>query len=272
MLFGGKLEYGMVGGAPLSRETDEFVNICFGTFKQAYGTTELCCGATFSEIDYYKPCNVGPPIGCSEIKLVTWEEAGYFSEDPEKPQGEIHVHGQNVCKEYFNDSSQTAESFYVDGFTKKIWFKTGDIGQKLPDGTFRIIDRKQDIIKLVHGEYVSLVRIETILMRIKFIKNCCVLPNEEKSALVALIVPNTEELHELATENKISDNLSENEKLNGLLLSHLNRYIDIAKLNKWERINKCQLVEDEWTVESGVLTPTMKIKRRKVREMYAKFL
>lgn len=90
---------------------------------------------------------------------------------------------------YFEDNEQTQEAFEVDENCQR-WFKSGDIGQILSNGNLQIIDRKKDIIKLKHGEYVSLSAIEIKIMQSKFVDTVCVLPNSDSSYLICLIVPN----------------------------------------------------------------------------------
>ncbi|KAF0987223.1 hypothetical protein HZS_573, partial [Henneguya salminicola] len=265
-LFGGKLEYGMIGGSLVSCGTEEFINICFGSFKQAYGTTELCCGGTFSEIDYFRPNNIGPPIGCSEIKLISWEEgtyilsynlAGYFSNDPKNPRGEIAVHGLNVSPGYYKNPEATNEFFITDSLTGKLWFYTGDIAELLPDGTFRIIDRKKDIVKLTHGEYISLAKIENIVLNCKFVEMCCVCPNKNHSHLVALIILNKKNVTTRSTqfgmkEDEEFEQMIKNIKVESFIKGEILEEFKKFKLNKFEFVKTIHIVQDIWTPESGL--------------------
>ena len=87
------------------------------------------------------------------IKIVNWEEGNYLITDKPYPRGEIHVGGKNVAMGYYLNEEKTREEFYEeDGFR---WFRTGDIGQVEADGVIRIVDRKKDLVKLQHGEYIS---------------------------------------------------------------------------------------------------------------------
>jgi len=166
----------------------------------------------FSEFDLTTG-SVGPPLRCCEIMLREWTEGGY-SPNGEIPQGELMIHGANVALGYYKDEEKTRESFIE--LNGKRWFATGDIGQIEPNGNIKIIgelqgifhpylsnffslsDRKKDLVKLSHGEYVSFGHVETVLRMHDLIDNICVYGNFEHSYLVALVVPNKKNLEEFA--------------------------------------------------------------------------
>ncbi|WOG86612.1 hypothetical protein DCAR_0205829 [Daucus carota subsp. sativus] len=118
-----------------------------------YGLTETCAAATFSEHDDTSIGRVGPPLSCAIIKLIDWPEGGYLANDSPIPRGEIVVGGPHVSVGYFKNDEKTKEVY-------KRWFYTGDIGRFHADGCLEIIDRKKDIVKLQHGEYVSLGKVD----------------------------------------------------------------------------------------------------------------
>uniref|UniRef100_A0AC34QRV8 AMP-dependent synthetase/ligase domain-containing protein n=1 Tax=Panagrolaimus sp. JU765 TaxID=591449 RepID=A0AC34QRV8_9BILA len=161
-VLGGRLRYVLSGGAPLNPETQRFMNICFGCpVFQGYGLTETCGGATLADPNDLTTGSVGPPLLCCEIMLREWKDANY-SPHNEKPQGEILIHGDNVAIGYYKNDEKTKEDFIeLDG---KRWFSTGDIGEFRQDGSLCIIDRKKDLVKLSHGEYISLGKVETTLL------------------------------------------------------------------------------------------------------------
>ncbi|KAF1743549.1 hypothetical protein MXB_477 [Myxobolus squamalis] len=275
-LFGGNLKYGVIGAALVSPDTEEFINICFGTFKQAYGSTEMSAGGTFSEIDYYVPNNIGPPLGCLEIKLISWEEGGYFSDDPKHPRGELAICGLNVVSGYYKDPESTKESFFTDSETGKTWFYTGDIVELMQDGTFRFLDRKKDIIKLIHGEYVALAKIENIIMINKYVDMCCVCPNSTNSNIIALIVPNRPDLANLANKLMIAfdnvESLIQNDKIKLIIEDEIFVELKAQNLLKYEFVSAIHLVHETWTPESGLVTASMKLKRKEISKNYAQLL
>eukprot|EP01090_Pellita_catalonica_P018931 TRINITY_DN6271_c0_g1_i4.p1 TRINITY_DN6271_c0_g1~~TRINITY_DN6271_c0_g1_i4.p1 ORF type:complete len:609 (-),score=82.84 TRINITY_DN6271_c0_g1_i4:320-1990(-) len=157
-VLGGNVRIMLSGGAPLSPSIHQFLIAAFQfPIIQAYGLTETCAGAT---IGYPKDVqgtinHVGAPIYCCELKLVDIPEMGYStSNDP--PRGEIALFGPHVSQGYYKNPAKTKESF-KDG-----WFFTGDVGQFNRDGTVCIIDRKKNIFKLSHGEYVAAEKLEGI--------------------------------------------------------------------------------------------------------------
>lgn len=145
---------------------------------QAYGLTETTSSAT-SQLPNHTDCNtVGSVIPSCELRLVDWAEAGYRCTDKPNPRGEIYIGGNNVTMGYYNMPAETAESFKViDGVR---YFATGDVGEVLPNGNLKIIDRKKDLVKLSGGEYVSLNKIESILKLLTFVDNCCVVAEPGK--------------------------------------------------------------------------------------------
>ncbi|CAA0809949.1 Long chain acyl-CoA synthetase 9- chloroplastic [Striga hermonthica] len=114
-ILGGHIRFILSGGAPLSSDTQRFINICLGApIGQGYGLTETCAGGTFSEYDDTSVGRVGPPLPCSIIKLVDWPEGGYLITDSPKPRGEIVIGGPNVTVGYFKNEEKTNEVYKVD--------------------------------------------------------------------------------------------------------------------------------------------------------------
>ncbi|KAL1533625.1 Long chain acyl-CoA synthetase 9, chloroplastic [Salvia divinorum] len=145
----GRIRFIISGGAPLSGDTQRFINICLGApIGQGYGLTKTCAGGPFSEYDDPSVGRVGAPLPCSVVKLVDWPKGGYLTSDKPRLHGEIAIGGPNVTLGYFKNDEKTREVYNSDERRTR-WFYTGDIGQ------FHPIDRKKDILKPQHGEYVS---------------------------------------------------------------------------------------------------------------------
>jgi long-chain acyl-CoA synthetase len=282
-LLGGNLRFVLSGGAPLSVDTQHFVNICFCCpVVQGYGLTETCGGATLADKHDLTTGHVGPPISCCEIRLREWKDANY-SPYNDTPQGEILIHGDNVALGYFKNEKQTNEDFIMlDG---KRYFSSGDIGEFREDGSMKIIgiklyfiglkrsflDRKKDLIKLAHGEYISLGKVETTLLTSSYIDNICVYDDSDKDYLIALVVPNKKELENLAHQNNIDGSLEDlhnNEKLSDILVKELNSSYT-GKLNRVEIPKKLILCEP-WTPASGFLTEALKLKRKNIEKAFEK--
>lgn len=271
-VLGGHIRFMLCGGAPLSENSQRFINICMGApIGQGYGLTETFAGAAFSESDDTSVGRVGPPLPCCYIKLVSWEEGGYTTSDKPMPRGEIAVGGFSVTAGYFNNSEKTNEVYKVDERGIR-WFYTGDIGQFHPDGCLEIIDRKKDIVKLQHGEYISLGKVEAALMSSNFVDNIMVYADPFHNYCVALIVPSRQDLEKWALEAGIiyedfpelcgkAETVSEVQR-------SLSKVAKDAKLDKFETPAKIKLVPDPWTPESGLVTAALKIKREQLKTRF----
>ncbi|XP_016902818.1 long chain acyl-CoA synthetase 8 isoform X1 [Cucumis melo] len=271
-VLGGRLRFMLCGGAPLSGESLRFFNICMGsTIGQGYGLTETFAGAAFSEWDDTSVGRVGPPLPCCFIKLVSWEEGGYRTTDIPMPRGEIVIGGTSVAVGYFKNPEKTNE-VYKDDEKGTRWFYTGDIGAFHPDGCLEIIDRKKDIVKLQHGEYISLGKAEAALLSSKYVDNVMVYADPFHNYCVAVVVPLRPALEEWAKEAGI--NYGEFSQLceNGESISEVQRSLSKvgkdAKLQKFEIPEKIILAPDPWTPESGLVTAALKIKREQVKAKF----
>jgi len=269
-LLGGNLRFVLSGGAPLNAETQRFINICFCCpVVQGYGLTETCGGATLGDAYDLTTGSVGPPLRCCEIKLREWSDAGY-SPHNDSPQGEVLIHGDNVGIGYFKNEAKTAEEFIK--IDNKRYFATGDIGEFREDGSLKIIDRKKDLIKLSHGEYISLGKVETTLMTHPIVDNIAVYGDSQKDFLIGLVVPNKKNLEKLAKENGVSgswEELCKNEELTEALTKDLSSSVS-GKLNKVEIPRKLILCHEPWSPVNGFLTEALKLKRKNIEKAFEK--
>jgi long-chain acyl-CoA synthetase len=229
--FGGNLRAFISGGGALDKEIGEFLNAIGLPTLQGYGLTETSPVVSCNPIHKIKVETVGPPFKGNKVKI---------AED-----GEILVKGENVMLGYWNKKEETA-NVIKDG-----WLHTGDIGEIDPeDGYLKITDRKKDIIVSTGGDNISPAKIENMITNEPEIEQCIVY-GDKKSYLVALIVPNKENLKE-----KID-----------MIINNINN-----KLTLVEKIKKIQLIDENFSIENGLLTPTLKVKRKKVTEKYKKEL
>jgi long-chain acyl-CoA synthetase len=213
--------------------------------------------------------HVGTPMGGFDIRLINWEEGNYRVTNKPHPQGEIIVGGGNVAIGYFKHPEKTAEEFFdEDG---KRWFKTGDIGELLPDGNVKIIDRRKDLIKLAHGEYVSLGKVEAEIKTSSLVDNICVYADPEKTYVVALVSPNEKNLVELALSIGIEENfkdLCENSKITLKLEEVFREILRNCGFAKYEIPKRITLCKEIWTPDSGLVTAAFKIRRKQIQERY----
>eukprot|EP00897_Mesotaenium_endlicherianum_P007230 jgi/Mesen1/6535/ME000334S05876 len=269
---GGRLRFMMSGGAPLSAETQRFMNICFGMpIGQGYGLTETCAGGTFSEWDDLSVGRVGPPIPSAYIKLVDWSEGGYKTTDKPMPRGEICIGGPGVTMGYYKNKKKTDEEFKKDSRGIN-WFYTGDIGQFHPDGVLEIIDRKKDIVKLQAGEYVSLGKVEAALQRCDYIDNIMMHADSTKTYAVALVTANEQALTSWASRAGVQfsslEDLCQKEEATSEVIKSLQKVGKESKLERFEIPNKVKLLPEPWTPESGFVTAALKLKRENVRKAF----
>ncbi|BBN00075.1 long-chain acyl-CoA synthetase [Marchantia polymorpha subsp. ruderalis] len=275
-VLGGRVRGVLSGGAPLSGDTQRFMNVCFGApIGQGYGLTETCAGGTFSEWTDTSVGRVGPPIPSAYVKLVNWDEGGYKTTDSPMPRGEIVIGGPTVTLGYFKNQAKTDEVYKVDERGIR-WFYTGDIGRFHPDGCLEIIDRKKDIVKLQHGEYVSLGKVEAVLMGGHYVDSGMLHADPFHSYTVALIVPNQSALEKWAKQSNISFDsfaeLCDKKEAEQEVLSDLVKVCKQGKLEKTEIPAKIKLLSEPWTPESGLVTAALKIKRENIRKTFAEEL
>jgi len=227
--FGGNLKAFVSGGGALDKEIGEFLNSVGLPTLQGYGLTETSPVVSCNPIHKIKVETVGPPFKGNQVKIAD--------------DGEILVKGENVMLGYWNKKEETDEVI-IDG-----WLHTGDIGEIDPEDSYlKITDRKKDIIVSTGGDNISPAKIENMITNEPEIDQCMVY-GDKKNYLVALIVPS-------------KDFLKEKEKINNVI-EKINK-----KLTLLEKIKRIQLIDENFSIENGLMTPTMKVKRKKVTEKY----
>ncbi len=248
--FGGKMRLLVSGGAALSEELS-YIYLGAGIpIVQGYGLTETSPVIATSSIDEIRPGTVGKAIPNVEIRI---------AED-----GEIEVRGPNVMRGYYNKPEETRAVFTSDG-----WFKTGDVGALDKDGFLCITDRKKELFKTSGGKYIAPQPIESAIKGSRFV-NQVVLIGAERKFPAALIVPVWEQLESYCKLKGISVTSRSELCSHPRIVDLLQRQIDALTPNlaKYERIKKVALLENEFTIEGGELTPTLKVKRRVIDEKY----
>jgi len=271
---GGRVRLLVVGSAPLGGQVLTFIRAALGcVVVEGYGQTECVAPCTLTIQGDCNPGHVGPPLACCCVKLVDVPEMEYYAS---AGQGEVCVRGTTVFKGYFKDPERTAEVMDKDG-----WLHTGDIGMWLTNGTLKIIDRKKHIFKLSQGEYIAPEKIENIYLRSPFVSQIFVYGESLKSCVIAIIVPDVDTLKEWAVANGISGTLSvlcSNDSVKTMVLKELVRNGKEAGLKSFEQVKDIYLHPDPFSVQNGLLTPTLKSKRPQLKiyfkpqleDMYAK--
>ncbi len=248
--FGGRMRLLVSGGAALPEELS-YIYIGAGIpIVQGYGLTETSPVITTSRIEDNRVGTVGKAIPNVEIRI---------AED-----GEIEVRGPNVMRGYYNKPEETRAVFTGDG-----WFKTGDIGALDQDGFLRITDRKKELFKTSGGKYISPQPIEQAIKASRFV-NQVVLIGAERKFPAALVVPVWEQLESYCKLKGIEFKSHSELCHHPRIIDLIQRQIDglTPNLAKYERIKKVALLENEFTIEGGELTPTLKVKRRVIDQKY----
>lgn len=272
--FGGKLRFFISGAAPLSREIAEFFHACGIMIFEGYGLTETSAASFVNRPDKFRFGTVGAPVPGTEVKI---------AED-----GEILIKGRGVMRGYYNMPEETAKTI-KDG-----WLYTGDIGQ-VEDGLLRITDRKKDLIKTSGGKYVAPQEIENKLKTRSSLIGQALVHGNNRNFCSAILTLNVETTISWAKVSNISlaelggqvdeflkqpNNLELAAKLSAVLckkpevLAEISRVVeDLNKeLASYESIKKFAVVDKEFSLEDGLLTPSLKIKRKAVEDKYRSIL
>jgi len=254
---GGNLRFFVSGGAPLAPVIAKFFYAAGIPILEGYGLTETSPVISVNTLDHLGFGTVGRPIANVEVRI---------EEDPERPggDGEILVRGPNVMKGYYGLPEKTAEVTTEDG-----WLRTGDIGFLDDAGFLTITDRKKDLIKTSGGKYIAPQPIENEFKMSKFVSQAVVVGNRRKYASV-LIVPNFENLEAWAREHGLDPGDREALLEPSPVRDLYDRLLEEVNEGKasYETIKKCRLLAEDFTIESGELTPTMKVKRGVIEERY----
>ena len=271
--FGGNLKVFVCGGAPISQETLDFAKTFLGvTCYNGYGTTETCATACVTQKSETTRGTCGCPEPGVQIKLQDWEEGGYRVTDQPNPRGEIIIKSAANSSGYFERDDLTKESFIKDPVDGNYWFVTGDVGEILPNGSLKIIDRKKDLVKLQMGEYISLGKVEAELKCCPIVDNICVFANGNFNYTIAILVPNATALHSYAKTCNVKDatyeQLCNNREIVSMIQKDLTTFGKTAGLSKFEIPTKIKLASEPWTPDSGLVTAALKIRRKPIADFY----
>ena len=251
---GGRIKFFISGGAPLSHEVALFFHAFGFTILEGYGLTETTAGITFNRSHSIKFGSVGQTIKGVELKIAS--------------DGEILVKGSVVFKGYFNNPTATAEAIDADG-----WFHTGDVGEFDSEGFLKITDRKKDIIVTAGGKNIAPQNIEMLMVGDPYISQFIV-HGDKRKFLSALVVPDRPQVLEYAKSKNITFNDYNELLANNTVHSFIKERIEEKnkQLAKYESIKKFAIIEHEFTIESGELTPTLKLKRKAIYKKHERLL
>lgn len=249
--FGGRVRFFISGAAALNREIAEWFGAAGINILEGYGMTESSAGSFVNHPDDNRFGTVGPVIPGSEVRI---------AED-----GEVLIKGPGVMEGYHNLPEQTAEALTEDG-----WLRTGDIGELDADGYLRITDRKKDLFKTSGGKYIAPSAIESQFKAICPYASQFLVHGSERNFCVALITLDPDAMEGWAAENGMAGASYADIVGSQQVRDMVGGYVETlnARLNRWETIKKWILLDHDLTVESGELTPSMKVKRKVVEQNY----
>ncbi len=246
---GGRVRFFVSGGAPLSKDIAEFFYALGIVILEGYGLTETAPVIAVNTFDDIRFGTVGKPIPGIEVKIA--------------PDGEILTRGPHVMKGYYKKEAETREAFEGG------WFHTGDIGCFDEDGFLVITDRKKDIIVTAGGKNIAPQPIENMLKTNPYISNAVVL-GDRRRFVCALIVPNFEKLEEYARSSNIAFKNRAELVRNEQVVNFIRAEVDRATpgLAMYEKLKRVALLDREFEIEKGEITPTLKVKRNIIEQKY----
>jgi len=251
---GGNMRFMISGSAALSGEVAEWFYAAGLLILEGYGLTETSAGTTLNRPHNFRFGTVGEPFGGTEIQIAA--------------DGEIMIKGPGVMRGYHELPDQTEAVLSPDG-----WFATGDIGEIDDGGRLKITDRKKDLVKTSGGKYIAPSLIEAQFKGICPIASQMLVHADRRNYATALITLDPEALPQWATEHGLSGTNSQLASAPAVrsyvegCVTELN-----GRLNRWETIKDFRILEEDFTVESGELTPSLKMKRKVVETKYEEVL
>lgn len=251
--FGGRIRFFISGSAPLSREMAEFFHAADLLILEGYGLTESSAASFVNRPTKYGFGTVGLPLPGTEIQIA-----------PE--DGEIFIRGRGIMRGYRGLPDVTAETLTDDG-----WLRTGDIGELTADGMLKITDRKKDLIKTSGGKYVAPQSLEGKLKALNPYLSQVVVHGDNRNYCVALVTLDPDSIVLWAKEHGMSDKsyeqLTQDDQVKAMVdasVKELN-----AGLARYETLKYFAILPRDFSVESGELTPSLKVKRKVVEKQYA---
>lgn len=230
---GGQLTRAVCGGAALDPQLSRFFQSLGIIIYEGYGMTETTAAVTVNTPAFFKPGSVGVPIGDTKIKIAA--------------DGEVLLRGSTLMSGYYKDPEGT-EKVFTDG-----WLHTGDIGEFSKEGYLRILERKKDLIKTTNGKYVAPQKLESMLKTHKLVSQVYIAGNNRKH-IAALITINSDQARKI--DSQVKGKVAE-------IIDQVN-----ARLSEHEYIKDYVILDDDFSVESGEMTPSMKIRKPFVEQKY----
>lgn len=251
---GGRMRFFVSGGAALGKEFGEFFEAVGLVIIEGYGLTESSPVISVNRLEHHKFGSVGPAVPGVEVRVGS--------------DGEILARGPNIMKGYWNNPEATRQAVDDEG-----WLHTGDIGFLDPEGFIHITDRKKHLFVSSGGKNIAPQPIESLFLSSRYIEQFMLI-GDRRMFLTALIVPDFESLREFADGRNIryssNADLARDPVINELMDKEINQIQQ--DLANYERVRRFTLLEKQFSIEEGELTPTQKIRRKVIEERYSNII
>ena len=263
-MLGGEIEQSVIGSAAMPPDLHERLQLIFGfPIRSGFGLSEGGSGNTIppNKIQWVRPGTCGYPLGNVELRI---EKTEGFDEEG---VGEILMGGTGICSGYLNDPEATANLFTDESHT---WIHTGDIGKFDDYNCLVVVDRMRSIFKLSQGEYVAADALAAIFEDAPLVQQMFVYGDSGKSYLIGICNINRqafEEKYGKMPDEEFRKKINTQE-FNNDLMDQINQISKDRKLLGYQKIKKVFCVDDHWTIENGLLSPTFKLKRKAITNLY----
>ncbi len=245
--FGGRVRFFISGSAALNAEIAAWFHAAGILILEGYGMTENAAGATVNHPEHYKMGTVGPAIPGSEVMIGDGDE--------------VLLRGPHIMAGYHNNAEETAKTIDAEG-----WLHTGDKGSLDDEGFLTITGRIKDLFKTSGGKYIAPSAIEAKFKALCPYASQFMVFGNDRNFVVALITLDPDAMVDWAKENGMSGASYEDVVTSPKMQTVIGEYVDElnSKLNRWETIKKWEILTSDLTIDSGELTPSMKVKRNVV--------
>ncbi|MFW5984102.1 MAG: AMP-binding protein, partial [Halobacteria archaeon] len=269
---GGDIEGFLSAGGSLSEDLARtYLGMGLPVFE-GYGMTEASPVVSVAPPEEPRVGKLGPPLCDVEVRVDESRVGTSVVENDglDGEVGELLVRGPNIFDGYWNKPDKTREAF-EDAEDGDDWFRTGDVVEVGDDGYLRFVDRVKNLVVLSTGKNVPAERVEDAVVASEYIDQC-MLVGDERKFVGALVVPNVRRIRDRADEEDIDlpeddEEVIEDQRVRDLLEDEIHEAN--SDFEEFERVKEFRAVADEWTEENGLMTPTMKKKRREIRDEYA---
>ena len=253
--FGGRIRYFISGSAPLSRDMAEFFHAAGILICEGYGLTESSAASVVNRPNDYRFGTVGKPLPGTEVKI---------AED-----GEILMRSRGIMRGYYKLEQKSAETKDDQG-----WLYTGDIGEVDGQGFLKITDRKKDLIKTSGGKYVAPQALESRLKALCPYVSQVLVHGNARNFCTALVTLDSESIPGWASDNDLGGRSVEQLSREGAVIAMVQTAVDQmnSELPSYSTVKKFAILPAEWSVETGELTPSLKVKRKVIESNYGEVL